>query len=229
MFLNTSIVILCKSFDQSLFEKKLLHTSPKSTSQDFHTVSLVLSLLIIWKVCVHMSRYLIVFILLPLFYFRQITSGYLSKLSTKTREDITLYPLLTEIILRKSRLVVDFLSVWSPKNCIETHFPDTFRLSHAQVICSAFRLNWKYLKPYIKLKLIKLAFLINQQVFLKNCTVNFLGFLNANVRIKDSKQCLFFTKENLICSSYLVVKALKYVSGFSPYSIAIKSYRTNWK
>ena len=104
------IVILCKSFDQSLFEKKLLHTSPKSTSQDFHTVSLVLSLLIIWKVCVHMSRYLIVFILLPLFYFRQMTSGYLSKLSTKTREDITLYPLLTEIILRKSRLVVDFLS-----------------------------------------------------------------------------------------------------------------------
>ena len=57
-----------------------------------------------------MSRYLIVFILLPLFYFRQMTSGYLSKLSTKTREDITLYPLLTEIILRKSRLVVDFLS-----------------------------------------------------------------------------------------------------------------------
>ena len=164
VFLNTSVVILCKSFDQSLFEKKP-HTSPKSTSQDFQTVSLVLSLLITWKVCVHMSRYLIVFILLPLFYFRQMTSGYLSKLSTKTREDITLYPLLTEIILRKSRLVVDFLSVWSPKNCIETHFPDTFRLCHAQVICSAFRLNWKYLKPYIKLKLSKLAFLINQQFF----------------------------------------------------------------
>ena len=70
MFLNTSVVILCKSSDQSLFEKKL-HTSPKSTSQDFQTVSLVLSLLITWKVCVHMSRYLIVFILLPLFYFRQ--------------------------------------------------------------------------------------------------------------------------------------------------------------
>ena len=73
-----------------------------------------------------------------------------------------------------------------------------FRIPSGSLIrklCSAFRLNWKSLKPYIKLKLIKLAFLINQRVFLKNCTVKFLGFLNANVRIKHSKQCLFFTKK----------------------------------
>ena len=60
-------------------------------------------------------------------------------------------------------------------------------VSQRQVmLSSSFLLNCRWLKPYIKLKFIKLAFLINHQ-FKKNALSVFLGFFNANIRISFRK------------------------------------------
>ena len=93
--------------------------------------------------------------------------------------------------------------------------------------------NCRYIKPYIKFKLLKLAFFINQQ-FVEKMQNRFFRILycqcqNQLSKAKTHSNVFFFT--NLICSSLLEVKALKKCKCVRvfPFLIAIKSYRTNWK
>lgn len=73
---------------------------------------------------------------------------------------------LVQYIWQKSYFFHDWRHQSKVTGCLQGH------LTRKQ--CNAFWLNCRYLKPHIKLKLFKLAFLTNSYIYLKKCSVDIL-------------------------------------------------------